>query len=153
MRTLPGRAPFVNPWMWKPRQLRATAKAGPCILGFACRCMSGRAERKAGQERPINFLLHHPPWHWRSRMARAFAFERNCIRRAISAILEPFDYEGYLRDSGISLLGSAQGTDVERLPGFSGNRIALWRARVHASIIGKIHQLWPESQATLMDAM
>ena len=86
-------------------------------------------------------------------MARAFAFERNCIRRAISAILEPFDYEGYLRDSGISLLGSAQGTDVERLPGFSGNRIALWRARVHASIIGKIHQLWPESQATLMDAM
>ena len=64
-----------------------------------------------------------------------------------------FDYEGYLRDNGISMLGSAQAADVERLPGFSGNRIALWRARVHASIIAKIHQLWPESQATLMDAM
>ena len=64
-----------------------------------------------------------------------------------------FDYEGYLRDSGISLLGSAQTADVERLPGFSGSRIAQSRARVHASIITKIHQLWPESQATLMDAM
>ena len=43
--------------------------------------------------------------------------------------------------------------NVERLPGFSGSRIVLWRARVHASIIAKIHQLWPASQATLMDAM
>ncbi len=64
-----------------------------------------------------------------------------------------FDYEGYLRDSGISLLGSAPMANVERLPGFSGSRIMLWRARVHASIIAKIHRLWPASQATLMDAM
>ena len=64
-----------------------------------------------------------------------------------------FDYEGYLRDNGINVLGSAQMADVECLPGFSGNRIALWRARVHASIITKIHQLWPARQATLMDAM
>src|ERR1700733_3778335 len=64
-----------------------------------------------------------------------------------------FDYEGYLRDSGISLLGSAPMTNVERLPGFSGNRIMLWRASVHAGIIAKIHQLWPAPQATLMDAM
>jgi len=64
-----------------------------------------------------------------------------------------FDYEGYLRDNGISMLGSAQTADVERLPGFSGNLIALWRARVHASIIAKIHELWPARQATLMDAM
>jgi competence protein ComEC len=64
-----------------------------------------------------------------------------------------FDYEGYLRDNGISLLGSAPMANVERLAGFSGNRIALWRARVHASIIAKIHQLWPAPQAILMDAM
>ncbi len=64
-----------------------------------------------------------------------------------------FDYEGYLRDNGISMLGSAQLADVERLAGFSGSRVALWRARVHASIIRKIHQLWPAPQATLMDAM
>ena len=41
-----------------------------------------------------------------------------------------FDYEGYLRDSGIGLLGSAPMTNVERLPGFSGSRIMLRRARV-----------------------
>ena len=64
-----------------------------------------------------------------------------------------FDYEGYLRDNGISVLGSAEAADIERLPGFSGNRIQLWRNRVHASIIAKIHQLWPASQASLMDAM
>ena len=64
-----------------------------------------------------------------------------------------FDYEGYLLANGINVLGSAQAGDVERLPGFSGNRIGLWRDRVHASIIDKIHLLWPERQATLMDAM
>jgi competence protein ComEC len=64
-----------------------------------------------------------------------------------------FDYEGYLRDNGISVLGSAEAKDLERLAGFSGSRIQLWRARVHASIIAKIHQLWPATQAELMDAM
>jgi competence protein ComEC len=58
-----------------------------------------------------------------------------------------------LRDNGISVLGSAEATDIERLPGFSGSRIELWRTRVHASIIAKIHELWPASQASLMDAM
>jgi competence protein ComEC len=61
--------------------------------------------------------------------------------------------KGYLRDNGISVLGSAEAKDIERLPGFSGSRIQLWRTRVHASIIAKIHQLWPASQASLMDAM
>ena len=64
-----------------------------------------------------------------------------------------FDYEGYLRDNGISELGSAEASDIERLPGFSGSRLQFWRTRVHASIIAKIHQLWPEAQAELMDAM
>jgi competence protein ComEC len=63
------------------------------------------------------------------------------------------DYEGYLRDHGIGVLGSAEATDIERLPGFSGSRIELWRTRVHASIIRKIHQLWPASEESLMDAM
>jgi competence protein ComEC len=64
-----------------------------------------------------------------------------------------FDYEGYLRDNGVSALGSAEAKDIERLPGFSGSRIQLWRTRIHASIVAKIHQLWPASQASLMDAM
>ncbi|MFZ0227067.1 MAG: ComEC/Rec2 family competence protein, partial [Mycobacterium sp.] len=37
-----------------------------------------------------------------------------------------FDYEGYLRNNGINVLGSARVRDVERLPGFSGSRVALW---------------------------
>jgi competence protein ComEC len=64
-----------------------------------------------------------------------------------------FDYEGYLRQNGIRLLGSAEAADIALLPGFSGSRIELWRTRVHASIVAKIHQLWPAPQASLMDAM
>jgi competence protein ComEC len=64
-----------------------------------------------------------------------------------------FDYEGYLRDNGISVLGSAEAKDIEQLPGFSGSRIEHWRTRVHSSIVAKIHQLWPAPQASLMDAM
>jgi competence protein ComEC len=64
-----------------------------------------------------------------------------------------FDYEGYLRQNGIRLLGSAEAADIQRLPGFSGSRIELWRTRVHASIVAKIHELWPAEQASLMDAM
>jgi hypothetical protein len=48
-----------------------------------------------------------------------------------------FDYEGYLRDNGIGILASAEATDIERLPGFSGSRIELWRTRIHASIVAK----------------
>lgn len=64
-----------------------------------------------------------------------------------------FDYEGYLRDNGIALLGSARVETVERLPGFAGNRIELWRTRIHASMVAKIHELWPARQAALMDAV
>ena len=64
-----------------------------------------------------------------------------------------FDYEGYLQDNGISVLGSAQAEQVERLAGFSGSRIERWRTRVHSSIVAKIRQLWPVSEASLMGAM
>jgi len=64
-----------------------------------------------------------------------------------------FDYEGYLRDNGIAVLGSAHTQDVELLPGFVGNPIERWRTRIHASLVAKIHELWPPPQAALMDAM
>jgi predicted membrane metal-binding protein len=47
-----------------------------------------------------------------------------------------FDYAGYLRDNGIVALASTKYANVELLPGFAGNRIEMWRARVHRSIIG-----------------
>ena len=64
-----------------------------------------------------------------------------------------FDYESYLASNGISALASAKAEDVQLLPGFSGNRIELWRSRIHSSIIAKVHQLWPAPQAALIDAM
>jgi Domain of unknown function (DUF4131) len=43
------------------------------------------------------------------------------------------DYAGYLRDCGITALASTKAADLELLPGFSGSRPELWRARVHRS--------------------
>ena len=64
-----------------------------------------------------------------------------------------FDYESYLQDNGIAVLGSARAHDVELLPGFAGSPIERWRTRIHASLVAKIHELWPPQQAALMDAM
>ena len=64
-----------------------------------------------------------------------------------------FDYQGYLAAKGIAALGSGDAADVQVLPGFAGNRVELWRTRIHSSIIAKIHELWPPPQAALIDAM
>jgi hypothetical protein len=48
-----------------------------------------------------------------------------------------FDYAEYLRDNGIAATASAKYAGVEMLPGFSGSRVQLWRARIHRSIIEK----------------
>jgi competence protein ComEC len=64
-----------------------------------------------------------------------------------------FDYAGYLRENGIVATASVKNASVEILPGFFGSRIERWRARMHRSIIGKIHALWPKQTAGLMDAI
>jgi competence protein ComEC len=64
-----------------------------------------------------------------------------------------FDYESYLWDNGIALLGSARAEKVEALPGFVGGRVERWRTRIHANLIAKLHELWSPRQAALMDAM
>ena len=64
-----------------------------------------------------------------------------------------FDYQGYLADRDIAALGSAKIENVERLPGFSGSRIAAWRSRLHRGIVAKVHELWPPREASLLDAM
>ena len=64
-----------------------------------------------------------------------------------------FDYRAYLADRNIAALGSTKLEDVERLPGFSGSRIAFWRSRLHRAVIAKVHELWPPRQAALIDAM
>lgn len=64
-----------------------------------------------------------------------------------------FDYAGYLRHSGIVATASVKYSAVEILAGLTGSRIERWRTRVHRSIIGKIHALWPTRTAGLMDAI
>ena len=64
-----------------------------------------------------------------------------------------FDYEGYLADRGIAALGSAKIENVELLPGFAGSSIERVRNRMHASVIAKVHELWPPREAVLIDAM
>jgi competence protein ComEC len=64
-----------------------------------------------------------------------------------------FDRQSYLADHGIAALGSAKIQNVERLPGFTGGRIACWRSRLHRAVVAKVHQLWPPREAALIDAM
>jgi competence protein ComEC len=64
-----------------------------------------------------------------------------------------FDYQTYLAANGISALASAKAEDAALLPGFVGNRLELWRTRLHSSIIAQVHALWPPPQAALIDAM
>jgi competence protein ComEC len=64
-----------------------------------------------------------------------------------------FDYQGYLADRGIAALASTKMENLERLSGFTGNRIALWRSRLHRGVVAKVHQLWPPREAALIDAM
>lgn len=64
-----------------------------------------------------------------------------------------FDYQGYLAANGIAALASAKVSEVQRLPGFSGSQVELWRTRIHSSIVAKVHQLWRAPQAALIDAM
>lgn len=64
-----------------------------------------------------------------------------------------FDYAGYLRDHGIAAGASVKYPMIEILPGFAGNRVELWRARLHRSVIRKVHVLWSQRLAGLMDAI
>jgi competence protein ComEC len=78
-----------------------------------------------------------------------------CRLRAPKNFRNPgaFDYRGYLADRGIAALGSAKLDDLELLPGFVGDRLELWRSRMHRSVLGKVHEIWPARDAALIDAM
>ena len=63
-----------------------------------------------------------------------------------------WDYEGYLQQLGIVAIGSAKSASVQVLGG-GGSRFGIWQSRARESVIARIHELWPEPQAGLMDAM
>jgi competence protein ComEC len=64
-----------------------------------------------------------------------------------------WDYVGYLRQQGVFALGSARSDRIESLPGRRGTRYGFWRDGARRSVMAKMHRLWPEQQAGLMDAM
>ena len=64
-----------------------------------------------------------------------------------------FDYAGYLRAQGIAATAAVKYGAIEILPGVSGTRFSAWRARARRSIVDRIHRLWPERIAALMEAM
>jgi competence protein ComEC len=64
-----------------------------------------------------------------------------------------FDYSGYLRQQGITAIGSARSNSVEVLPGTAGSTYGRLRSTLRRSVISHIHRTWPAQQAALMDAM
>lgn len=64
-----------------------------------------------------------------------------------------FDYRGFLADEGILALASVKLEGIERLPGFAGSKMERWRTEAYRSIMGRIRQLWPARQASLIDAL
>jgi len=64
-----------------------------------------------------------------------------------------FDYEAYLASDNIAALASARAEELTMLPGFTGTRIGLFRARIHSGLVAAVHKLWPAPQAALLDAM
>jgi len=64
-----------------------------------------------------------------------------------------FDYRGFLNEQSIVALASVPAEKVERLPGFSGSRLGLWRSQVRRSLLAKIGMLWRGDDAALMSAM
>jgi len=64
-----------------------------------------------------------------------------------------FDYEGYLRERNIAVLGSVKVENIEVLTGQSGNYFSRLRSQLHRGIVRKVHELWPEREAALIDAM
>lgn len=64
-----------------------------------------------------------------------------------------FDYQGYLADRGIAVLGSAKAESVRFLPGIYGDRLGVWRSRLHRSVVLKVNELWSAPEAALINAM
>lgn len=66
-----------------------------------------------------------------------------------------FDYAGYLRGIGVSVLASVKAEDIELLPGQSGSRFGFWRSRIRHSIVDHMRNrgLWNHDDAALFAAM
>src|SRR4051812_21499973 len=64
-----------------------------------------------------------------------------------------FDYRGYLESRGITYLASIDSATIEPLSGFSGTRIADFRARLMRRLLQSVNALWEPRDAALTAAM
>jgi competence protein ComEC len=136
-----------------------TTEAGeqlPVHSGIRVSIYSPRASPRASEPDPDENFASIPPASISMRLLHYGE------RIRFSAHLKPprnfrnpgaFDYQGYLAANGIAALGGVKAENIEFLPGFSGSRLQCWRARIHGSIVAKVHQLWPPREAALIDAM
>lgn len=121
-------------------QLRtADGEIVPVHSGIRLNIYSPRSKDAAAEDEPGASVYSGPALHYgdRIRLTTKLKLPRNFRNPGA------FDYEGYLADHGIAALGSAKVGEVVLLPGFTGNRILSWRSRMHASIVTKVHELWP----------
>jgi competence protein ComEC len=129
----------------------ATGQAEPVHSGIRLSIYSPRSNALAPDEAPPTASRSDSPptFHYgqRIRFSAKLKLPRNFRNPGA------FDYQGYLSDRGIAALGSTKAENVDLLTGFSGNRIAAWRSRLHLGVIAKVHELWPPRQAALIDAM
>src|SRR5438105_15763720 len=132
--------------MWKPKRSLLKAKTVPGKRGRRLGIYAKAAkpdEEDNGSASPMR-LFHYGE---RLRFPAKLRPPRNFRNPGA------FDYEGYLAEQGIAVLGSTKAASVELLPGFAGNRMELWRTRSHRSLSEKIRTLWPPADAALIDAI
>jgi competence protein ComEC len=64
-----------------------------------------------------------------------------------------FDYRAYLRERGVTALGSTSQAKVESLGGFTGSRLLRARSALRRRLLERIAQLWSPRDAALLSAM
>ena len=116
-------------------------------VGVRLTIYSRESEEAAADASGTESPLHVYTYGERARLTAKFRMPRNYGNPGA------LDLVGYLASQGIRLTGSAQASRVETLPGFTGSRIGLWRARARRSILAHIQALWPGERGALMQAM
>ena len=100
---------------------------------------------------PLNFNDPIPRCY--SSAARAYAFAPSGIRRATTATPEPLIMKVTCATTASAYWPRRRQQTLSDCPAFPAAGLNFGARAFHASIVAKIHQLWPASQASLMDAM
>lgn len=131
------------------RELRFGVRLHIYAKGFQRYGMEDEAAESSGRSVTLSHAPNMRPLQYGQRIR--FTARLNAPRNFRNP--GAFDFAGYLRDRGIYALASAKRADVQVLPGFSGNAVALLISRIHRSIVMQVHRVWSDEVAGLMDAL